>query len=70
MFQTYPTPCGWEMLTVSLIESYVDGLTLVSVEYGVGRMPGPSAGWKLTYEPTPRAVVAVSDGLVVSTSAK
>ena len=32
-------------------------------------MPGPSSGWKLTYVPTPRTVVAVSPGSWVSATA-
>ena len=57
-------PCGWLMLTASATSAYVDGLTVMSVVYGVGRMPTPSSGWKLTYVPTPRAVVGRVAGLV------
>src|SRR5262245_8295136 len=59
-------PCGWLMFAVSATEAYVDGFTVMSVVYGVGRMPSPSGGWNETYVPTPRVVVAVSDGRVVN----
>ena len=48
--------------TPAWIDAYVNSLTLMSVVYGRGRMPAPVVGWKLTYVPTPRAVVGVSPG--------
>ena len=54
------------------VDRVLDRVVRRRVDGHVGRVlasggcPTPSAGWKLTYVPTPRGVVAVSDGLVVS----
>ena len=52
-------PCGivrTPLATPAGIDAYVNSFTLMSVEYGRGRMPPPVVGWKFTYVPTPRAV--------------
>ena len=51
--QAYPIPCGTESVP-SVVVPYVVGLIVMSVEYRVVRMPGPSPGVKRMYGPIPR----------------